>query len=773
MEADGSELRRRPVAGATPAPTAVPTPAPAPKADVRVPPKPASTSWTWHGVLTTGLLGALALAVRLFQIGEPSQVVFDEVHFGKFAAYYVTRRYFFDVHPPLAKMLVALAAWFAGFDGQFEFENIGDSYIEPGVPYRQIRALSAVIGALQVPVVFQILRETGTSWWVAVAGAMAILVDNAHVLQTRLILLDAPLVLFVLLSLYSYIRFYQQRYRPFGLVWWAWLLATGVSLALTVSCKMVGVMTFATIGTAVILDLWDLLDIRRGLSLRVFVKHVCARALGLLIVPLFVYLGCFYVHFAILTKTGPGDVFMSPRFQQSLQGNDLLHHSMELHAFDTITLKHKKTGAFLHSHDKYYPRQYEDGRISSEGQQVTAYEHYDSNNLWKIVPLSPVDSDDGQFNKTRRRIFHGQKIRLLHVNTNSYLLTHDVAAPLMPTNEEFTTIPASELEEDEANTVFELQIFGGVANSTYWSSRRTLVRLIHQETRVALWTYKEGVLPEWASSQLEVNGNKNALDKSALWTVEDVHPDPDSPMYELRTRRPDRPRDPEPVRFLDKFVELQATMLDQNNRLTNDHPYASRPQSWPLVSDGVAYWSNNVGEKQIAFLPNLVSWWSAVLGLLTIGAIFTMDALFRRRGIYCIPFVVRQRCFRTTGFFVAAWAWHYLPFFLMHRQLFLHHYLPAHVCSVLAMASLVDDVTSSSMDLPLSPSGPFLRPGSLRPHMRRRPSLVTHVLSTVLILALAAMFVFMAPLTYGHVGLNADAVRARQWRSTWRMQFLQ
>jgi dolichyl-phosphate-mannose-protein mannosyltransferase len=30
-----------------------------------------------------------------------------------------------DVHPPLAKMLIALTAWIAGFDGNFDFKDIG------------------------------------------------------------------------------------------------------------------------------------------------------------------------------------------------------------------------------------------------------------------------------------------------------------------------------------------------------------------------------------------------------------------------------------------------------------------------------------------------------------------------------------------------------------------------------------------------------------------------------------------------------------------------
>jgi dolichyl-phosphate-mannose-protein mannosyltransferase len=115
-----------------------------------------------------------------------------------------------------------------------------------------------------------------------------------------------------------------------------------------------------------------------------FWRHFAARATGLILVPIIVYLSFFWVHFTILTHSGTGDSFMSPQFQESLAGNELLMNSMgksllsrktchvltfisELKYYDTITLKHKDTKILLHSHPERYPLRYDDGRISSQG----------------------------------------------------------------------------------------------------------------------------------------------------------------------------------------------------------------------------------------------------------------------------------------------------------------------------------------------------------------------------------------------------------------------
>lgn len=53
------------------------------------PPQPQLPLWTRADVvLTLGLLIA-ALGLRLYRIDHPAEVVFDEVHFGKFASYYL------------------------------------------------------------------------------------------------------------------------------------------------------------------------------------------------------------------------------------------------------------------------------------------------------------------------------------------------------------------------------------------------------------------------------------------------------------------------------------------------------------------------------------------------------------------------------------------------------------------------------------------------------------------------------------------------------------
>ena len=98
-------------------------------------------------------------------------------------------------------------------------------------------------------------------------------------------------------------------------------------MACTWGSKVNGILTVTAIGAAVLVDLWDILDVKKNRKMDYFWQHFAARAVGLIVVPLIVYLSFFYVHFAILTHSGTGDTFMSPAFQETLSGNELLLNS--------------------------------------------------------------------------------------------------------------------------------------------------------------------------------------------------------------------------------------------------------------------------------------------------------------------------------------------------------------------------------------------------------------------------------------------------------------
>jgi dolichyl-phosphate-mannose-protein mannosyltransferase len=507
------------------------------------------------------------------------------------------------------------------------------------------RAMPALLGALTVPTVFLIMWESGYSLPAAVVAAGMVLFDNAHIGQTRLILLDAALIFSMAVSVLCYIRFYKQRYEPFSRMWWKWLVFTGVALSCVISTKMVGVFTFLTIGSAVAIDLWGLLDINRrhgALTLSEFGKHFAARFVGLILVPFFFYLFWFQVHFAILTKSGPGDDFMTPEFQQTLSDNVMSLKSVDVHFHDVITIKHKDTKVFLHSHPDRYPLRYDDGRISSQGtsipvqgillqilmmfgigQQVTGYPHNDTNNYWQILPADPFPAD----NAVGRQVHNGDVVKLRHVVTNTMLLSHDVASPYYPTNQEFTTVPLEEANGNRHNdTLFEIRVENGKPGQKF-TTVASHFKLVHHPTKVAMWTHTTP-LPDWAYKQQEINGNKNVLQSSNIWFAEDI-----PSLSPNDTRLNKEPRKVKRMPFLKKYFELQRAMLYHNNALTSSHPYASLPFQWPFLLRGVSFWTHNDTRQQIYFLGNPIGWWLASSLLAVYVGIIAADQLSQRRGI--------------------------------------------------------------------------------------------------------------------------------------------
>jgi dolichyl-phosphate-mannose-protein mannosyltransferase len=206
---------------------------------------------------------------------------------------------------------------------------------------------------------------------------------------------------------------------------------------------------------------------------------------------------------------------MSPAFQATLADNPMTSQAKDIYYYDVITMQHKDTKVFLHSHNAIYPLRYDDGRVSSQGQQVTGYPFNDTNNHWIVLPSQEEEE------KKARPVKHSDVIKLRHVLTNTDLLTHDVASPHMATNQEFTTVNLEDSWGKRYNdTLFTLEIESGNRDTT-WRTRAGLFKLVHVPTRVAMWTHTKA-LPDWGFSQQEINGNKNILQSSNIWYAVDI-----------------------------------------------------------------------------------------------------------------------------------------------------------------------------------------------------------------------------------------------------------
>lgn len=183
-----------------------------------------------------------------------------------------------------------------------------------------MRLLPAVMGVAVVPITYLTIRALECDAITAVLGSLFITFENGLVTQSRHILLDSPLIFFTALSTFFWVGFSNEdKAEPFTDSWWAWLVLTGLSLGAVASCKWVGLFTIATIGLGTIRQLWLLLGDMR-VSPRLFIKHFMARAICLIMVPVFFYMTMFQIHFMILQSSGDGDGFMSSEFQHTLSG---------------------------------------------------------------------------------------------------------------------------------------------------------------------------------------------------------------------------------------------------------------------------------------------------------------------------------------------------------------------------------------------------------------------------------------------------------------------
>mmetsp|Transcript_20912 Transcript_20912/g.34463 ORF Transcript_20912/g.34463 Transcript_20912/m.34463 type:complete len:584 (-) Transcript_20912:302-2053(-) len=291
------------------------------------------------------ILVVLAFYTRYRKLSQPDEVVFDEVHFGGFTNHYLRGEYFFDIHPPLGKLLIALAAKIAkpNYDGKFDFGKI-HNHFDDEVPYVAMRFLPATACALQVVVMYMVSRQMGLSSNVALAAASGVLFETSILAQGRLILLDSFLLLFITCTAWANLKLSEYGVNPKvkGSETF-WVVVTGIFAGCAASIKWtalaaVGGVVFHQgllfLVSIVTLPL-DFIQTRRikGNKLKTefkwktFVRHPCynivARTAFILAVAGIVYIVFQWAHFKILYRMGDSFFmdFHTEGFRATIQGD--------------------------------------------------------------------------------------------------------------------------------------------------------------------------------------------------------------------------------------------------------------------------------------------------------------------------------------------------------------------------------------------------------------------------------------------------------------------
>jgi dolichyl-phosphate-mannose--protein O-mannosyl transferase len=248
-----------------------------------------------HDVRTAcGLLALLGVLTHFTALAYPREVVFDEATMGNFvSAYCCTGERIFDLHPPHGKLLIAAGARLGGYDGTFTFGQIGKPYGD--VPVFALRFVPALSGVMIAPLFLLLLIELGASFPIAALGGLMAALDNALVLETRIIVWDGLLVASILASLVCFLKAEQ---REWGVK--RWLVASGACAGLAAGCKLTGLAALGVIGVCL---LYGFGAVRGPLSRRV--RH------GLIIlgVATVVYAAGWVAHALILQRPGPADGF--------------------------------------------------------------------------------------------------------------------------------------------------------------------------------------------------------------------------------------------------------------------------------------------------------------------------------------------------------------------------------------------------------------------------------------------------------------------------------
>ncbi|KCZ74762.1 hypothetical protein H311_04270, partial [Anncaliia algerae PRA109] len=128
--------------------------------------------------------------IRSYRIENNTYIIWDEGHFLKFAKYYLKRKFFFDVHPPLGKLFIAFLGYLFNMDTNYIYKASFD--FPPNMDYLSIRNIHVFISSF-VPVIIYLTLKEIYSTNISFLTSLVFVFDHSFILLSKMIIIDVYL----------------------------------------------------------------------------------------------------------------------------------------------------------------------------------------------------------------------------------------------------------------------------------------------------------------------------------------------------------------------------------------------------------------------------------------------------------------------------------------------------------------------------------------------------------------------------------------------------
>jgi Gpi18-like mannosyltransferase len=173
-------------------------------------------AWRWHEVAFLLVLTAVSLGLRMHDLAQPTDLVFDEVYFVEQGRDYLQGKDFMDPHPPIAKLTIGLG-----------IKLFGDTPTG-------WRLMNSFVGTALVPLMYLLGRVLFRRRLAAAFAALFVAFDGLCLVDSRIAVIDIHYVTWGIAGYVSML--YMVRKQEFERTWR--LLLTGALMGLSVAAKL-------------------------------------------------------------------------------------------------------------------------------------------------------------------------------------------------------------------------------------------------------------------------------------------------------------------------------------------------------------------------------------------------------------------------------------------------------------------------------------------------------------------------------------------------------